>query len=358
MQNLQRAASRKAGARGAFTLIELMVVISIIALLMALLLPAVMSARASSQRLQCQNHLRNLGLAMANSAQSAGRFPASGNIGTNGSGLYRSWAVDLLAWLDRHDLHDVWDFNQPFNVPPNDAWAKMHLAVFACPSDITVMGGGDLSYAVNAGFGWTALFGGVHDCPVSSAGTPFDLNGNGIACPANVTLDGKPGDKDIFFQTGMFFVENWNSPGGVVRHHTLDDVPDGLSQTILLAECVRVGYDPLIPDGDWANPIPYRNSFVLSPAVCLTQTCSTGNVDYRRANQGPQAINAGLTQPEGQAPWPSSFHPGGVYICFGDGHVKFMSDSISGEVYAALVSPQGLRIRGPLAQHILSDNEY
>lgn len=271
---------------------------------------------------------------------------------------FHSWVVNLLPWLDRHDLFDKWNFNVPQNSPENRRWANIHASVLACPSDLTVVGQGDLSYVVNGGFGWTAVSAaGVGDCPVAPDLKPLDLNGNGVTCPANPVADGKPSDKDLYFQTGLFFIESWHMPG-TVRHHTLDDVVDGLSHTIMLTENVRAGYDPYFLDVNWADPDPRRNSFFVSFAVCQGGSCSAGNVDYKRANHGPEAINAGLDRPEGEAPWPSSYHVGGVNVLFGDGRVKLVSQTIAGAVYAALVSPQGSRIQGPLAQRPPSDSEY
>jgi len=356
---ISRPRVRAQGANG-FTLIELMVVISVIALLMALLLPAVASARAASRKAQCQNNLRNLGIAMLARADSARRFPASGNVGNNATTAlpFHNWVVELLPWIDRHDLFDLWKFDLPQNGAANRSLAGLHLAVLTCPADITAIGAGDLSYVVNGGFGWTSTLAGVSDCPLAFSSQALDLNGNGVACPRDATKDGKPSDKDFYFQTALFFLENWKVPNGTLRHHTPDDVVDGLSHTIMIAENVKAGYDPFSPDTNWASPDPRRNSFFVSFGVCHGGRCSAGNVDYRRANRGVEAINGALQQAEGEAPWPSSYHAGGVYAVFADGHVKFLAQEIGGAVYAALVSPQGSRIAGPLLQRPPSDVEY
>ena len=296
---------------------------------------------------------------MHNSAGARQRFPASGYYTLrNGVAVpSHNWVVDLLAYLDRPDVFNAWDFNQTLLDPTNSRVAAMRLNVLVCPADITDVGTGGLSYAANGGFGATAVINGISDCPCDTNRRPVDLNGNGIACPMDDRLDGQPADKDLYFATGMFFLESFGVPG-TRRHHTLDDVTDGLSQTILVSENVRVGFDPLSPQVTWATPDVSRNSFFIPAGVCKNATCSPGNVNYALANSGTGAINSGLNLAEGEAPWPNSFHTGGVHFLFGDGRVKFVAQQIDGGVYASLLSPQGGRVRGPLAQRIVSDSDY
>jgi prepilin-type N-terminal cleavage/methylation domain-containing protein/prepilin-type processing-associated H-X9-DG protein len=349
----------RAWSRRAFTLVELLVVISILGLLMALILPAVMSARMAARRTQCQNNVRNLALAMLNSVGARNRFPASGYYTlANGSAVQsHNWVVDLCGYLDRPDLAQSWDLTKPRGVPPNDELSRLQVAVLVCPVDDTLRGAGDLSYVVNGGFGFTNLVAGVADCPVGRNGAPLDLNGNGIACPADVSTDGAPGDKELYFATGLFFLESYRVPG-TVRHHTLNSVTDGLTHTIMIGENARVGFDPYAAWVTWSDASADRNSFFLPHEVCVNGSCAPGAVDYARANQGETGINAGLKLAEGEAPWPNAYHMGGVHFAFVDGRVKFTSEQIDGGVYAALVSPQGSRIQGPLSQRVISDNDY
>jgi prepilin-type processing-associated H-X9-DG protein len=342
------------------------VVITIISMLIALLLPAVMSARGAARRTQCKNNLRNIGLAMIQEAEAQRRFPASGNFGYYGP-PFHNWAVTLLPWLEHRDIYDRWDFQSQYDQPPNADLASLTLPILVCPDDDSALEGwGTMSYVVNGGFGWTKPW----DCPASfhvqanHYGEAIDLNGNGIACPADLHQDGTPSDKTLYFQTGLFFLENWPHGTGTQRHHTPDSVVDGLSNTLMLSENVRAGYDPGSEWGCWTTPWPTRHSFFLSSYVCDNLCCSAGNVDYARANDRSQhpyrleGINAALDQAEGEAPWPSSYHPGGVHVVFAGGRVEFLAEDVEGVVYASIVSPRGSLIQGPLAQPVVSPDQY
>ena len=105
--------------RSGFTLVELLVVITIIGMLMSLLLPAVMSARAAGRRAQCMNNLHQVSLAMLSEVAAKRRFPASGNFSVPGTEHYHSWVVNLLAWLERADIAAEWNWNLPHNHPAN-----------------------------------------------------------------------------------------------------------------------------------------------------------------------------------------------------------------------------------------------
>jgi prepilin-type N-terminal cleavage/methylation domain-containing protein/prepilin-type processing-associated H-X9-DG protein len=358
-------------ARCAFTLIELMMVVAILGMLLALTLPALSRAREAGRRVQCLSNLRQVGLAMLQEAMRAGRFPASGNFSATGPEQYHSWVVPLLRDLDRNDLADAWDYNQPHDdttYSSNGRLARTSISVLVCPSDPSVVPGqGNLSYVVNGGIGWTEPV----DCPISPhwggvpspSKTPFDFNGDGQTCNQSSDPVVIAPDRRLYFQTGLFFVENWPyGTGGTSRHHSLTSVTDGSSNTLMLTENVRAGYDPAW-QSNWSDPWPPRHSIFLSGYVCKDHTCKPGNVDYGKANdrtappQSFEAINAALDQAEGEAPWPSSSHGDGVNAVFVDGHARFLRQSVSGAVYAALLSPQGMRLGNPALRQVLPGGE-
>lgn len=354
--------TQKSPCRHGFTIIELLVSIFIIGLLISLLLPAVQQVRASALRIQCMNNLRNVSLAMLQVMESQGRFPPCGRFGDGTpetAGSYGSWVLDILPWIEQSAIADQWDYDQAYNSHANILLTEAYIPVLTCPADITVLQIGDLSYVVNGGIGFTIQTGGgVHDCPFSPGGGQLDLNANGIVCPPTPEESDHLTDKDIFYSMGLFFNETWKGEVRSKRHHRPATVNDGMSQTLLFAENARTGTDPERSESSWASNNPYLTSFYIGNP-CDGADCSEGKVDYSRSNSGSAAINSGLTSSEGSSPYPNSFHKGGVMMSFCDGHVQFISESINGNVYAALVSPQGMRLKGtPLAQQIVTGAEF
>ncbi len=112
-----------------FTLVELLVVITIIGMLMALLMPAVQAARESARKAKCMNHQKQVSLAALNFEACNGRFPGFKNA-LNGSDV--SWVVMLFPYLDRAKLWESWA-----NLPAGDPGEKkpVYIKVLVCPSD-------------------------------------------------------------------------------------------------------------------------------------------------------------------------------------------------------------------------------
>ena len=139
--------NRSAFRRG-FTLVELLVVIAIIGVLVALLLPAVQSAREASRRSQCQNQMRQLTLAMHNFHDVTGRLP----VGAQGRNMrdanwayYAANAPDfkprvpmmayLMAYIEQTAIAGQYNLNANYGTQPNATLIRTRFPIFNCPSD-------------------------------------------------------------------------------------------------------------------------------------------------------------------------------------------------------------------------------
>ena len=357
----QRSVDRQApaGRRPGFSMVELIVVMAIIGLLLALAIPALGRARQAARRTQCLSNLRNIAFGLAQHDHFNKRLPASGTYRVDPDRTYRlhTWAVSILPHVDQGNLFSQLDLDRPIEDPANEAIRTAQVPVYVCPVDLSRNPErvGDLSYAVNGGVGFTVRRSDVRDCPVDRNHTLLDLNGDGTGCTGVSDVDDL--DKKLFKQLGLFFLETRNNDV-TRRSHSLADVLDGTSQTFLVGENVRAGFDPDGSHANFADPNPFRCAFYVGNP-CRNGRCRDGDVDYSKCNSGENRINSGLWIAEGASPIPNSFHDGGVNMAYADGHVKFLSENVDGAVYGALASPQGTLVdRTSLKQAVVSGDSF
>lgn len=129
--------------RGGFTLIELLVTMSIMAILIAVLLPAVMQCREVARRTQCQNNLKQIGLAIYNYETAHNVYPPgcvnpTGPIQSEAKGYHLSWMVQLLPQLDQQNLFQTMDFAVGVYDEKNSRVRRTKIPTFVCPSDFTM----------------------------------------------------------------------------------------------------------------------------------------------------------------------------------------------------------------------------
>jgi prepilin-type N-terminal cleavage/methylation domain-containing protein/prepilin-type processing-associated H-X9-DG protein len=126
-------------SRAAFSLIELLVVIAIISVLIGLLLPAVQKVREAAARTQCQNNLKQIGIALHNHHASNDRFPAGYLCQPQANPNYTApgwgWAALLLPYMEQDNLYRQIDLTVPVEAPAHLAVRTTILKLFVCPSD-------------------------------------------------------------------------------------------------------------------------------------------------------------------------------------------------------------------------------
>lgn len=364
-------------SRGAFTLIELLVVISIISVLMALILPAVQSAREAARRTQCLNRMRQIALGIHGFAakSKSGQLPAYGTWGddiatsatsTQPAAMW-SWVVDILPFIDKRDLYDRWDFNLRHSNGVNDNLIKTsNMKVLTCPDDDSASDrDGALSDVVNAGYagidslvelnrttGWGNSNGNYHE----HDNVKIDWNSNGTIGDAE--------DEDLTHRSGVMWREVIHRVKGKFaakrnQSLSLNDIYDGQSQTLLVTENLHAG-GLESPAQMWGDPDARSCTFVLP----IQRLSGVGASYFENPPVDPvfpkSHINGARDGNEGRSPWPSSNHSGGVCAAFCDGSTKFVSDDIDLLVYKRIMSPAGSRLNssGVIPQAILSDGAF
>ncbi len=154
--------------RKAFTLVELLVVMVIIALLIGILLPGVQAARESARKTTCMNNLRQIGLALHNYETSRGKFPPSSRaVAPDASGAINGWSAQaqLLPYLEQKIIASNLNYNISYESSENSvvttadgssqALSSIRVPTYVCPSEIRdealIEGGQKTGYAVNYG---------------------------------------------------------------------------------------------------------------------------------------------------------------------------------------------------------------
>ncbi len=204
-----------------FTLIELLVVIAIIAILISLLLPAVQKIREAAYRLQCSNHLKQIGLAVHTYQETNGHLPPS-RVNWNGG---PSWAVILLPYLDQKAFFDQWDLTKFYYVHPEEV-RMTQVPIFYCPARRSPVHFSTKGDVPDTGYPNKSHYkGALGDYAVcvgnNSSGHPYNHEtANGILVRANWKY--KSG--------GGYIVKQWNSVTDIQK------IPDGTSNTILVGD--------------------------------------------------------------------------------------------------------------------------
>ncbi|WP_339907368.1 DUF1559 domain-containing protein [Symmachiella dynata] len=275
--------------RKGFTIVELLVVISIVGLVVALLGPAVEQTREVARQKKCADNLRQIGVAVQSYVSHSGQFPAAYMRVPKSHG----WTSFTLPYLPGGEaIHPQYDFSVHWCDSANAQAIQTHIPVFECPA----AGGKRVSQGT------------IERCEEPYTGAVLDYLACNRVSPAVVSRGWLPESTNV---KGMFSRDEWCRPS---------DVTDGLSNTLLIAEAAGVPSLYVFRDkqphpmygnrgfGAWADGAPYFQAH--------------GHQPDGRNWPGPCTINC--TNDDAVY----SFHNGGAQFLFADGQVRFLSEQL------------------------------
>jgi prepilin-type N-terminal cleavage/methylation domain-containing protein len=293
-------------ARGGFTLIEALVVLAIIALLVGLLLPAVMSAREAARRGQCINNLRQIGVALnahhvANNKFPPGYYTEILPSGQDSWDPMMGWAVYLLPSLDQGALFNSINFSNSAQYAFNMTARGVTLSVFMCPSS---SGSGPLHFE-------TSL-------------VAFDPPADNVAPSQYVASSG-------WFPSMLLA----GKADGVFYHNStvsVQEITDGTSTTVFVGERSRN-----LADATWVGALYSPvGKFCTNPTWPNTQ-CSWTCMLVLGWPAPPNSTDA-------FASYFFSQHSSGCHFLFGDGAVHFLKQTVSPDAMLSLSSRSGAEL--------------
>ena len=365
--------TRRRSLRG-FTLIELLVVIAIIAVLIALLLPAVQAARESARRAQCTNNLKQLGLAVHNYHSTYNVLPAEemwmgatfGNQSGGGSwGWNASWPVCLLPNIEQGPLYNAYNAGWTPDQPQNSTVSYNALAVLLCPSDSQksrpAYPWAPMNYSGNfGGPGVIRQWSGTMETPFTCSTTnQIPINGWPVGtcwwgADSNLAYFGMEGLTDGSSNTALFSekllgaassdpaptVSSANARRGIyVDPPGLSVAASSGNAQLALQSMKACQSVPGTTAGNtsWLTGFSWTLAYPWHTVVNRYTHYNTPNKLTCLASNDTGGLWGGL---DGLVTV-SSNHPGGVNVCFADGSVHFLKDSINPQTWWAIGTKNG-----------------
>ncbi len=299
----------------AFTVVELLVVITIIGLALALLMPAVQSAREAARRMQCSNQLKQIGLGLQNYESVYRVFPKGGaGVASLTNPVLRSrtrlsWGASILPFIEQAGLFERINASEPFLHPSNWEAGQTVVATYLCPSAPMP----DL-YRPNG------------DTPTSSTTyARTDYGGNygerGLRCFPQTNCQNNYADIGITDGQGRGTLML-----GLDKDIGIRDILDGTSHTILIGEA---------PEGLHSIWIGHKNVFDQSVPLDARARAGSRWVPCHPAFKSRSGDFCDFGQEF------HSYHPGGSLFAFADASTRWLVANIDIKVFSALLSRRG-----------------
>ena len=342
-----------------FTLVELLVVIAIIGILVALLLPAVQSAREAARRISCVSNLKQVGISLHNFTGTHGHLPPGMTMfNPRPKSVGTSVHAFLLPYIEETALADQWapdasdleDYN--LQVLENftgdqEALSANTIAIYVCPTDEFA----EVPFKTESKY-FAAALADVWFAPTSYAA---NAGTTGFWPTFNHRFDGMFGavGHPIPFASFEYLDEAATGEVGGTDGYRFAQVTDGLTYTIAFGE--KYHYDP-VHDALWNSGADCQSNF-REPLHRYSAWACTGGLDcfghlfgamyYQPQDaagpvspinhrMSPNATCSGFTDHDNRVGGWSSAHPGGANFLFGDGRVYFLSDSVDRSAFQAI----------------------